>query len=228
MSILLNIDTALETAIVSISKDGEIIAHAENLAQKEHAHFLHQAIKNILVNAQVTLPQIDAIAVSAGPGSYTGLRVGMAAAKGFAYALQKPLLLIDTLEIMTVTALDVYPKNELDITTLICPMIDARRDEVFCALYNQHLEAIIAPTDLKLSSTSFQTELLSNTILFTGNGSTKWAEQCKDPHALFTPINNNAQSMNVLSFKKFQAGNFSNIAKAHPLYIKAFFNNKNQ
>ena len=105
MSIILNIDTSIETASVSIAKDGAIIASVKNAIQKEHAGFLHIAIRDLLLQSSLELKQMDAIAVTIGPGSYTGLRVGMASAKGLCYALNKPFITIGTLNALTVASI---------------------------------------------------------------------------------------------------------------------------
>src|SRR5204863_8813100 len=113
------------------------------------------------------LSGLDAIAVTAGPGSYTGLRVGMASAKGLCYALDKPLILLSTLEVLTVSALELFPSTVESV--LLCPMIDARRMEVFTAIYQHDLASYLSPRALILDETSFENELFSNKILFFGS-----------------------------------------------------------
>ena len=145
MSLILNIDTATEKAHVSLSNDAVILQSLYNESQKDHAGFLQPAILRLVKDAAVSLKNIDAVAVTAGPGSYTGLRVGMASAKGICYALQKPLIALNTLEVMAASALyhpGIHAANPVD---LFCPMIDARRMEVYTALYNRQLETILAP-----------------------------------------------------------------------------------
>ncbi len=127
---LLLIDTSQETATVALSKEGKVLYWEENKISKEHASWLHTAIGRLIVKAEITLAELKAVAVVAGPGSYTGLRVGMAAAKGFCYALKIPLITRNTLEVMAESMRDVA----IEKGALICPMIDARRDEVFTAV----------------------------------------------------------------------------------------------
>ena len=129
---LLLIDTSLGTATVALSRDDKVLFSEENKISKEHASWLHTAIGRLLAEADMTLAELKAVAVIAGPGSYTGLRVGMAAAKGFCYALNIPLITRNTLEVMAESMKSVAEKKK----ALICPMIDARRDEVFTALYS--------------------------------------------------------------------------------------------
>ncbi|MEJ7609620.1 MAG: tRNA (adenosine(37)-N6)-threonylcarbamoyltransferase complex dimerization subunit type 1 TsaB [Ferruginibacter sp.] len=126
MSIILNIETSLPEAGVSISCDGLMLQHLTNPVQKEHASFLHIAIREILEKSNLQIHDIDAVAVSSGPGSYTGIRVGFAAAKGLCFALKKPMISIGTLEMMAqAAALETGKEKDF----LYCPMIDARRSE---------------------------------------------------------------------------------------------------
>ena len=106
MSIILNIDTSIETASVSIARDGIVQAYLINTIQKEHASFLHNAVKQLLTESSLDIKQMDAIAVTSGPGSYTGLRVGLASAKGLCYALSKPLITIGTLNVLATAAIN--------------------------------------------------------------------------------------------------------------------------
>src|SRR5665647_1745116 len=146
MALILNIDTATESAIISISEKDKIIDSVTNSNQKDHASFLQPAIKNLLQKADLSINKLNAIAVTAGPGSYTGLRVGMASAKGLCYALKIPLITINTLEVMALSSL----KQIHDPSALYCPMIDARRMEVFTAVYDHHLTEIIKPCSMIL------------------------------------------------------------------------------
>src|SRR6266513_982784 len=130
MSLLLNIDTAIETASICLSKDGNVLHLSINENQKDHAAWLTVAIQEMMQNSGYQLNQLNAIAVTIGPGSYTGLRVGLSTAKGLCYVLKIPLLTIGTLEMMAFAA----KQNPVD---LLCPMIDARRMEVFTAVYDK-------------------------------------------------------------------------------------------
>ena len=139
MSVMLNIDTSLENASVSIAENGEILSYLTNSVQKNHAVFLHIAIDKLLTLNSLQPPDLDAIACTIGPGSYTGLRVGLAAAKGLAYGLHIPLISVGTLNAMARTAI-LQQNNNGDF--LYCPLIDARRMEVYTALYNAEQEEL--------------------------------------------------------------------------------------
>jgi tRNA threonylcarbamoyladenosine biosynthesis protein TsaB len=222
MSLILNIDTATEIAQVSIARDGVVLKDAINKDAKEHAAFVQPAIKHIMNMAGIGLSEIDAIAVMAGPGSYTGLRVGMASAKGLCYALNKPLLAINTLESM---AMAVVIAGGLDEKKLLCPMIDARRSEVFTAIYDHSLNILLAPKALILDENSYAVFLDKDPVVFFGNGSDKWKTICKHPNAEFQCVNIDSAPMAFLSYKKFsdKIPQFSDPAYLEPLYIKEFY-----
>src|SRR5450432_739152 len=133
---ILLIDTAQETGTIALSKDGLVLFSEENKIAKEHASWLYGAITRLLEKANTAIREMEAIAVVAGPGSYTGLRVGMAAAKGFCYALKIPLITQNTLRVMAESMLPAAEEKK----ARICPLIDARRDEVFTALYTLNAE----------------------------------------------------------------------------------------
>lgn len=133
MPLILHIDTATNYASICISKDDVVLGFEENAEQKNHASFLQPAIKAMFAKCNFNLSDIDAVAVTNGPGSYTGLRVGLASAKGLCFALNKALILLNTLQVMAAASIE--SKKEEDIDILFCPMIDARRMEVFTALY---------------------------------------------------------------------------------------------
>jgi len=222
MSLILNIDTATEIAQVSIARDGVVLKDAVNKDSKEHAAFVQPAIKNIMALAGITLAEIDAIAVMAGPGSYTGLRVGMASAKGLCYALNKPLLAINTLESMAMAVVMAADREE---KKLLCPMIDARRSEVFTAIYDLSLNILLEPQAIILDENSYVGLLNEHPVVFFGNGSDKWKTICKHPNAEFQCVNIDSAAMAFLSFKRFsdKIPKFSDPAYLEPLYIKEFY-----
>ncbi len=218
MSIILNIDTAQETAFVCISKNGKPLLITENHSQKEHASFLHPAIEELLSKSEISIDDLDAIAVTKGPGSYTGLRVGMSAAKGLSYALKKPLITISTLELMAHDIIMLASEQQC----LICPMIDARRMEVFTALYNENLKEIYSPSAMILDETSFTDSLKNNCIYFTGSGSMKFQQICNHRNAKFIQHNNLPVSMSVISQNRFEKKLFNDITLTEPDYIKPY------
>jgi len=216
VSYILNIDTAVETASVCLSFDTNIIALKENPSQKEGAAWIQQAIKELMEAENVALSQLSAIAVSSGPGSYTGLRVGMATAKGLCYALKLPLITINTLQMMAVSA-------QTENAGLLCPMIDARRAEVFTALYDENLAELMAPQALILNESSFEDVLRQNRIVFFGNGSVKFSEMINSSNAAFVSINTSAKHLVPLSYKSLKAALFADLAYSEPFYGKAFY-----
>ena len=222
MSVILNIDTAIDVATISIARGGIILAEISNSDQKEHGSFLQPAIADLLEKTGLSLNQLDAIAVSAGPGSYTGLRVSMASGKGLCFALNKPLIIIGTLKALAYSAIlqmeSAFPEDEF----LICPMIDARRMEVFTSLFDKNLVEISPPVAMILDKGSFANWLLKYQIFFSGNGSHKWRDQCNHPTARFLEVKNNPLAMSKLSYEKYQNRLFADLNYAEPMYIKGF------
>lgn len=222
MSIILNIDTSIETASVSIAKDGAIIASVKNAIQKEHAGFLHIAIRDLLLQSSLELKQMDAIAVTIGPGSYTGLRVGMASAKGLCYALNKPFITIGTLNALTVAAIN-KTKEDTPGYDLFCPMIDARRLEVYTAVFDKDMNEIIAPCAMVLNNNSFEDLLKSNNILFVGSGAKKWSNLIESAKASFLNEIDASNAISNLSYTKLKHKDFTDLSYSEPLYVKDFF-----
>lgn len=216
MSYILNIDTAVTTASVCLANNDQPLGFKINPTQKDHAAWLHTAIKELADETGIALQQLDAIAISAGPGSYTGLRVGMAAAKGLCYSLQKPLLSISTLKMMAAAA-------QGQPTELLCPMIDARRMEVFTAVYDQRLEEILSSINLIIEKQSFEDLLSHHSVTFFGNGSNKYEEISSHINAHFANIEASAKHMTALSFSLFQQNQFSDLAYTEPFYGKDFY-----
>lgn len=221
MSLILNIDTASENAHVSLAKDGQVLHTLRNDSQKEHASFLQAAIEQLIKNADVGFKEVDAVAVTAGPGSYTGLRVGFASAKGLCYALKKPFITIGTLEVLTVSALQLYPPSA-DENILCCPMMDARRMEVFTAIYQADLKIRVRPCAMILDGISFEKELAANKIMFFGSGAAKWQKICDHPNALFKSVSVLPESLSAASNKLFSEKKFTDLAYSEPLYLKEF------
>jgi tRNA threonylcarbamoyladenosine biosynthesis protein TsaB len=216
VSYILNIDTAVVSASLCLAKDDQVLKLKVNPSQKDHASWLHVAIKEMMEEAGLSLNELDAIAVSSGPGSYTGLRVSMATAKGLCYALQKPLITVSTLKMMAVAAIDAS-------TDLLCPMIDARRMEVFTAVYDHSLVEILSPVNIILEKESFKEQLHTSSILFFGNGSEKFKSLVTDSNAVFQNLEANAEHMTGLSFSQFEKKEFADLAYAEPYYGKAFY-----
>ncbi|MBL7741429.1 MAG: tRNA (adenosine(37)-N6)-threonylcarbamoyltransferase complex dimerization subunit type 1 TsaB [Chitinophagaceae bacterium] len=216
MAILLNIDTTEETASVCLSENANCIKTAIHTDQRDHAAWLHSAIASLLHNAGLMARDIQAVAVSIGPGSYTGLRVGLSAAKGLCYALNIPLITINSLELVAYVA-----KNSN--TDLIWPMIDARRMEVFTALYDKSLMEINPPHAAILTEISFSALLTENKIAFCGSGSKKLQNLLSHHHAFFSEAKASAADMAHISSQCYQEKNFAELAYTEPLYIKEFY-----
>jgi len=219
MSLILNIDTATETAQVSFAKNGKVLQSLSNELQKDHGAFLQIAIQQLSKNLAVSLTDAAAIAVTAGPGSYTGLRVGMASAKGLCYALNKPLIAINTLEVLTVAAQQQV--NNVP-NSIFCPMIDARRMEVFTALYNKELTTLLLPSAMILDKACFFNQLQNNKIIFFGSGAAKWKSICLHPNASFAVVSGSSEAMASLANTYFAQQNFVNLAYSQPYYLKEF------
>jgi tRNA threonylcarbamoyladenosine biosynthesis protein TsaB len=223
MALILNIDTAVDVASICLAKDGKVLSIAKNESQKDHASWLHITIKEIFEKNNLELRSVDAIAVTGGPGSYTGLRIGMATAKGICFALNKPLISLNTLLVMANAAKYVHKGSFGESADLLCPMIDARRMEVFTAIYTKGLEIVKEPVAITLNENSFVEYLSNNSICFFGNGSNKFQAIEKKPQALFSDIKTDASSMISLSEIRFTEKKFADLAYAEPLYLKEFY-----
>jgi tRNA threonylcarbamoyladenosine biosynthesis protein TsaB len=221
MALILQIDTATEHASICLSKNGVSILSKESIDQKNHGSFLQPAIQTLMATYGQKLADLDAIAVSEGPGSYTGLRVGLASAKGLCYALHKPLITINTLKIIAVSALKSAGESLQD--SLIAPMIDARRMEVFTAIYDNNLNIIESPNAKILDENSFQNLLSENSVIFCGSGSVKFQSVCQHQNALFTNVQHQAGDMSELAFNALEEKNFANLAYCEPFYLKSFY-----
>jgi tRNA threonylcarbamoyladenosine biosynthesis protein TsaB len=216
MAFILNIHTATETAIINLIEGGKLLGTFSNDETKEHAFFLHTAIKRLLDQCNVDIRKLDAIGVTSGPGSYTGIRVGLATAKGLCYALKIPLVTYNSLEVMAISSTGFAN----DKNALYCPMIDARRMEVYAAVYNYDIEPIEAPSAIILSARSFSEILDHHKIYFSGSGSDKFKQITKHINAVFPGNGIFSQSLAKIALKRYLENNFENVPYAQPLYIK--------
>jgi len=226
MSVILSIETATEVCSVALAQDGELLALKESANSNEHASHLTLFIQEVLEEARIKLNALDAVAVSKGPGSYTGLRIGVSAAKGLCYSLDKPLIAVSTLKALAYQALSLYPalKNP---ETLICPMIDARRMEVFTALYNQHLEEICPIDALILDQHTFD-DFSRYTIAVIGNGAGKCTELFAGSKNIIFPgnVRNSAKAIASMATSMFHNKAFVDTAYFEPYYLKDFIAGK--
>jgi len=218
MALILNIDTATEEAGICLAADGEVVAMAVNPDQRDHAAWLHVAVEKMMRDADVRMKDLDAVAVTSGPGSYTGLRVGMAAAKGFCYALGIPLITENTLKVMAMAARDRVAPD-----VLLCPMIDARRMEVFTAVYKNDLEEVMPTTAMVIDPHSFEQYLSDRQMSFFGGGSNKCKPIITASSAAFIEINYTPGYLGILSFLRYLQGEFTGVAYSEPAYTKEFY-----
>lgn len=214
MAYILHIETSNNVASICVSKNSEIIAYDENSLMNSHGAWLHVAIQALLPANE--LNAIDAISISQGPGSYTGLRIGMAAAKGLCYVLNKPLITINTLQLIAHSA----PHGDY---TFLCPMVDARRNEVYCGVLNRGGDWVQSPQAHILSPHSFSELLDGHKILFCGNGAIKWEPTCVHKHAFFYFNMPTAKNMVALAEQSYNQQNFADIAYSEPVYLKDVF-----
>jgi tRNA threonylcarbamoyladenosine biosynthesis protein TsaB len=217
MSYILNIDTSVNNASICLSQDDTLINIKVNENQKDHAAWLQPAIKELLASAGIDLKELNAIAVSIGPGSYTGLRIGLSTAKGLCYALNIPLIAIGTLDMMAEAG-----SKKKNNTELLCPMIDARRMEIFTAVYKKNMETVVEPCAMIVDENSFSDLLKNNSILFFGNGSDKLKKIIGNKNAIFEKIEINASELIKISNKRFLIEDFNSVAYIEPVYIKQF------
>jgi len=222
MALILNIDTATEHASLALSEEGKVIATTSNKEIRDHASWIHNALQQLLQNTGYTLSQLEAIAITAGPGSYTGLRVGMATAKGLCYVLNIPLILENTLKVMARAYIEAF-NHKPGILSLLVPMIDARRMEVFTAVYDQALREVIPPMAMVLDATSFEGVNPDTRLICFGSGSLKFQAIARKDRFEFVELAPEAGAMAFFAHQKFKNKEFADLAYAEPLYLKEFY-----
>ncbi len=216
MALILSIETATSVCSVALHEKGELMNYKEINSDKSHSQLLLQYVEEVLKDAGKSKRELAAIAVSEGPGSYTGLRIGLSTAKGLCYALDIPLIAINTLDAM---GLLVDGANEL----LCAPMIDARRMEVYTALYDAQNHRVLAPCSMIIDSESFAEQLKFNKIMLYGNGAEKCRSVITHENVLFYEALPSAKTVGVLAYDKFKKENFEDIAYFEPNYLKEFY-----
>ncbi|MCL3780393.1 tRNA (adenosine(37)-N6)-threonylcarbamoyltransferase complex dimerization subunit type 1 TsaB [Prolixibacteraceae bacterium JC049] len=223
MALILNIESSTEVCSVALGKEGKLVTYRENKEGLNHATLLTVFVEEILAEQNISINDIDAIAVSEGPGSYTGLRIGVSAAKGLCYAAQKPLIAISPLQAMASEAQKHINSEVLDSSTILCPMMDARRMEVYSAQFDLHLNTKKETTAEIISEESFASELTDHQLYFFGNGAEKCKTIIQHNNAKFIDnIHTSARFMIELSEQKFQQNNFVDVAYFEPFYLKDF------
>ncbi len=216
LTYIVNIETATKNCSVSIANNGQTIALKElNSGEYSHAEKLHEFIKQVVKEAGIQLTDLKAVAVSKGPGSYTGLRIGVSAAKGLCFALDIPLISVNTLQALALS---------ISITDgLVIPLLDARRMEVYSSVFNSKNKTIREVKAEIISADSFSDYLNTQKVYFVGDG----VEKCKGiithKNAVFIDDKlPSANEMSVLSYKKFKINNMENVAYFEPFYLKDF------
>lgn len=222
MSLLLHIDTSADRASLCLSEEEEVLDLVFNEARNDHATWLHPAIDRMIKKHGRPLSALEAVSVSIGPGSYTGLRIGLSAAKGICYALNIPLLTISTLKMIAAASVK-------EASGLVCPLIDARRMEVYAAVYDKQLTEIISPRALILDTEGFSSllnslpEIQQSAILFCGNGSPKIPGDFLNHRHKISNVQPDASHLAALAIDHFKKKEFADTVYSEPAYIKEFY-----
>lgn len=218
--LILSIDTSTRGCSVAVHESGILLAAYDLFTDKSSSSMLTTLIQDTVENVGFQLSDLDVIAVAKGPGSYTGLRVGVSTAKGLCYALDKPLIAINTLEAMAMQVIPFFPDE-----VLFCPMIDARRMEVYASIFNSDGEIVMPTEAVILDEASFDHTLKTNQVVFFGDGAAK----CKNllvakNHVLFlkSEIRPSARTVGLLAVKAYSQHHFEDIATFEPYYLKDF------
>ena len=221
MANILNIETSTEVCSVALTSDGMVLEHREDYEGRNHALLLSRFIEEMMQYATPRGIKIDAVAVSIGPGSYTGLRIGLSEAKGLCFGLDVPLIGIDTLKILVVATMF---GNYIDENSYYVPIIDARRMEVFAGVYDSALQEVMPARPVILTPDSFSEYLgQGRKLVFVGNGAEKAANLIKHPDVVYIPgVKPAAVDMLALSEMAFRKGDFIDIAYSTPNYLKEF------
>lgn len=226
MSLILLIETATTVCSVALAEHGSVLAYKEVEQRNIHAEAITVFIDELFKITGKNYHDLDAVAVSCGPGSYTGLRIGVSSAKGLCFALDKPLIAIETLEAMAegIAAQSTFDNNNI----LLCPMIDARRMEVFTAVFDINGNRVKPTSAEILDEKSFNDLLRTNKMLFFGDGAWKCKEILSaNPNVqIITDFTNSARYLNKMAAKKYAANNFADTAYFEPYYLKDFIAGK--
>jgi tRNA threonylcarbamoyladenosine biosynthesis protein TsaB len=218
MAFILLLESSTTNCSVGLAKDDKLIAHMEANEGYSHSENMAAFAKEVLEQGAIEFTDLDAIAVGKGPGSYTGLRIGVSLAKGIAFASEIPIISLESLEVIAAAC-----EHKAQSDDLIIPMTDARRMEVYSAIYDSNLKRLNDIEATILDDSSFEENLKAHRCIFCGDGSTKFKEICKHPNAVFVDaIFPSVQFMSKLAFKKFEDGAFEDTAYFEPYYLKEF------
>jgi len=225
MCLILSIETTTSVCSVALAKQGQLLGYRELDSKNSNAEILKGYIQEILADNKFALGDLKAIAVSEGPGSYTGLRIGVSTAKGLCYSLDIPLIAISTLQSLAIhTRENIDPLLLEKENLLFCPMIDARRMEAYTALYNLKNEEVRKVEAEVIDETTYLNQLERSSYVFSGDGSGKYKTLYQDhPNAHFFPeIILSARGMITIAEQKYQRKEFADLAYFEPFYLKAF------
>ena len=229
MPVILHIETSTRVCSVALSRDGALLSIREDHSEEySHSSLLTVFMDEVIKDSGLRPEDVSAVAVSQGPGSYTGLRIGVSAAKGFCYALEIPLIAVDTMRSMAREALrHVEEQDDLinprALNALFCPMIDARRMEVYCAIFDARLEEVMDTRAVILDGSCFMRELFDRTMYFFGDGASKCRNVVDHPNALYLDsVHPSARGMIAEAEYKFHDGDFADLAYFEPFYLKDF------
>ena len=219
MAYLLALETSSTVCSVALFQDELLLGISELQIEKSHSSHITVLVDQLLQNCRVPLSGLDAIVLSGGPGSYTGLRIGSSTAKGFCFSLDIPLIEVSTLKALAAAAVSLTPNPG---RYLFCPMIDARRMEVYTTLLSQDLEEVQPVSPVVLTPESFQQQLSNNQILFFGSGAAKCKVLLGDqPNALYLEgLGVSARWLGKLGLEKYRQGLFEDVAYYEPFYLK--------
>ncbi|MEI6123577.1 MAG: tRNA (adenosine(37)-N6)-threonylcarbamoyltransferase complex dimerization subunit type 1 TsaB [Bacteroidota bacterium] len=222
MAKIVYLETATQTLSVALAENTTLLALKETRVANSHSQLVTVFVQQVLAEAGMTIEAVDAVVVSQGPGSYTGLRIGVSTAKGLCFALGKPLIAVGTLQAMGYGAR--INHNELPADTIICPMLDARRMEVYYALFDNQLNEIKPDEAAIITDTYFDAVLKTHRLLLLGDGAEKCRElfDAQPKIELLTDFNMSARYMIEPGLKKFENQTFENVAYFEPFYLKDF------
>ena len=222
--LILSLETSTRVCSVALHRDGEALACYELFTEKSHSGMLTTLVQQAVEHAGFRLTDLDAVAVAKGPGSYTGLRIGVSTAKGLCFALDKPLLAVNTLKAMALQLADFVPAD-----ALLCPQLDARRMEVYCAVFDRSLTVIDATQAKIVDETAFAEQLAEHPVYFFGDGAAKCQPLlASHENARFpaTPVHPSARTVGLLATQAYAAGAFENVVTFEPFYLKEFVGTK--
>lgn len=225
MPCILHVETSGKSCSVALSLNGKLIAYSRKDEEKSHSAFLTIMINSVLSDAKVDVSELDAVSVSEGPGSYTGLRIGISVVKGICYGAKLPLIPISTLEIMYTQIILDLEKDKINTkdTDLYVPMIDARRMEVYDVVFDKNKNCVQEIKADIIDESSFQNLLEKHLITFFGDGSDKCRDIIKHENAAFlSGILPDAKYMLSLAEEKFAKKEFADIAYYEPFYLKEY------